>query len=127
MSDRARRGLAINQHRMVGLLLQDAEYRLHVLTGGDLHVLAWSIVARALTQLAEQGATVGEQITHRMKRVFARLGVDVCAVGFLPRFGNPGPGRERRGRPVFGWCAGMSWRSEEHTSELQSLMRNTYA
>src|SRR3546814_3981839 len=57
----------------------------------------------------------------------------------VPAGGRPGVGRKDAGRPdrrhALGDCAGgcrsgthlHPWRSEEHTSELQSLMRKSYA
>src|SRR3546814_7639998 len=49
----------------------------------------------------------------------------------LVEHAKPAPTNEtvihRLERPVLGWSIAPTQRSEEHTSELQSLMRNSYA
>src|SRR3546814_5300719 len=59
-----------------------------------------------------------------VKRVAATVGDEVCAVGARVtvngRLAAKRQTRDGAGRP-------MPWRSEEHTSELQSLMRISYA
>src|SRR3546814_10553881 len=52
---------------------------------------------------------------------------DVLAVGHTDQGSTPG--RQARGRGVGKQVRplGARWRSEEHTSELQSLMRHSYA
>src|SRR3546814_5339376 len=57
----------------------------------------------------------------------------ICATRYLCRSGDSGyektlsKRRGRIGRPVVRWHAFVCRRSEEHTSELQSLMRISYA
>src|SRR3546814_4285337 len=65
--------------------------------------------------LAADGTRLGRDVEQRV-----HTGELDPAVGFASQ-GSVLPAKESRGLPV------VSVRSEEHTSELQSLMRNSYA
>src|SRR3546814_7637763 len=68
---------------------------------------------------------IGEVDRHRAEDVAAALGA-LHAPAVEARIAGVGV-FERQGRPHMAWAGVEPLRSEEHTSELQSLMRISYA
>src|SRR3546814_1210503 len=86
---------------------------------------AWSRhrprLALAYARLAGVTAGVGERGVNAVRTSPGTTSAPaVNPAGIRPRARRPTPRRAAG-------CAGSSPRSEEHTSELQSLMRNSYA
>src|SRR3546814_1752384 len=102
--------------------------------GGDVDVAARRLARALLPPGPQPGNARRERIARQALDLdaarckFARIGLD-CRTFLAPPDGQCDPRRQER--PLRKGGVGMrerlERRSEEHTSELQSLMRNSYA
>src|SRR3546814_8275646 len=103
-------------------------YRHRVTRGGGVHALPsgkgemyWTADARVVSDPPEKADGAGQEdwLIHTIRPVLAAAtsNLEIVSPYFIP------------GRAGTGLLVGLaeSGRSEEHTSELQSLMRNSYA
>src|SRR3546814_4415346 len=77
-----------------------------------------AVTLSALASAVPQHVMRQEDVVRRVKALFGDRRLDIDRL--LPAFGNAGIETRRS-------CVPIEWRSEEHTSELQSLMRISYA
>src|SRR3546814_2061239 len=76
---------------------------------------------------AQAGGNIGELQAAPFPDHSQAVANTFIAAGSCSRGGGVGPGRAFAGLYTHGHACLLFARSEEHTSELQSLMRNSYA